>query len=39
MRQDPKVLEIMMVRKPFNDVKEALESIWKDSGKERFIRK
>ena len=34
-----KVLEIMTIRKPFSGVKEALERIWKESGKEQFIRK
>ena len=29
-----KVLEIMTIRKSFYDAKEALESIWKDTGKE-----
>ena len=34
-----KVLEIMTVRKPFSGAEEALERIWKESGKEQFIRK
>ena len=33
------VLENMTVRRPFYNVEEALERIWKDSGKERFIGK
>ena len=34
-----KVLEIMTVRKPFDDTEEGLGRIWKDSGEEQFIRK